>query len=44
MWCEQRSRVKSSVSENFPYKLEMFSDGYASPKFIPHEIFLTEIF
>ena len=25
------------------YKLEIFSDGYASPKFIPHKIFLTEI-
>ena len=32
------------VSEIFSYKLEIFSDGYASPKFIPHEIFLTEIY
>ena len=32
------------VSEIFSYKLEIFSDGYANPKFIPHEIFLTEIY
>ena len=25
------------------YELEIFSDGYASPKFITREIFLTEI-
>ena len=31
-------------SKLFSYKLEIFSDGYVSPKFIPHEIFLTEIF
>ena len=28
---------------NFSYKLEIFSDDYASPKFIPHKILLTEI-
>ena len=32
------------VSEIFSYKLKIFSDGYASSKFIPHKIFLTEIY
>ena len=32
------------VSEIFSYKLEIFLDGYASPKFIPHEIILTKIY
>ena len=32
------------VPKNFSlYKLEIFSDGYASPKFIPHKIFKNEI-
>ena len=26
------------------YKLVIFSDGYASPKFIPHKIFVIEIY
>ena len=34
----------ASVSKLFSYKLEIFSDGYASPKFIPQEIFLTETY
>ena len=32
------------ISKKKSYKLEIFSDSYASPKFIPHEIFLTEIY
>ena len=32
------------VSKFFSYKLEIFSDGYASPKFITHKIFLNEIY
>ena len=32
------------VSNIFLYKLEIFSDGYTSSIFIPHEIFLTEIY
>ena len=32
------------ISKKNSYILEIFSDSYASPKFIPHEIFLTEIY
>ena len=34
----------TSVFKFISYKLEIFSDGYASPKFIPHKIFLNEIY
>ena len=39
-----RRCAPTRVLEMFSYKLEIFSDGYTSPKFIPHEIFLTKIY
>ena len=32
------------VSKKISYKLEIFSDGYTSLKFIQHKIFLIEIY
>ena len=35
------AHVHVSIKKNSLYKLEIYLDGYASPKFIPHKIFLN---